>query len=174
MAQFIARMIRAAKLEPRLYTEVKTDTDATWQAMGVVALSSLAAGIGSSRHTGLGGLVVGGLMALIAWYVWAFLTSMIGAKLFPMSQTSVSHREVWRTLGFASAPGVLCVFGAAPGCTGIAFLVAAVWMLIAAVIAVRQALDYTSTVRAVGVCLPGWFAHVCLVLLLLLLLGQGD
>lgn len=174
MAQFIARMIRAAKLEPRLYEEVATDTAATWQGLGVVLLSSLAAAIGSSRHAGLGGLVVGGLVALIAWYVWTLLTYLLGAKLFPMSQTSVSHRQVWRTLGFASAPGVLRVLGAAPGCTGAAFLVAAVWMLIAAVIAVRQALDYTSTARAVGVCLPGWFVHVFLVLFLLLLLGQGE
>ena len=174
MAQFIARMIRAAKLEPRLYGEVQTATDATWQALGVVLLSSLAAGIGSSRHAGLGGLVVGGFMALIAWYVWAFLTSLIGARLFPMSQTSVSHREVWRALGFASAPGVLRVFGAAPGGTGVVFLVATVWMLIAAVVAARQVLDYTSTARAVAVCLPGWCVHVFLVLFLLLLLGQGE
>ena len=125
MAQFIARMTRAAKLEPRLYEEVASDTAATWQGLGVVLLSSLAAGIGSSRHAGLGGLVVGGLVALIAWYVWTLLTYLIGAKLFPMSQTSVSHRQVWRTLGFASAPGVLRVLGAAPGCTGAAFLVAA-------------------------------------------------
>jgi hypothetical protein len=55
-----------------------------------------------------------------------------------------------------------------------AFLVAAVWMLIATVVATRQALDYTSTARAVGVCLPGWCAHVCLVLFLLLLVGQGE
>ena len=174
MAQFIARMTRAAKLEPRLYEEVASDTAATWQGLGVVLLSSLAAGIGSSRHAGLGGLVVGGLVALIAWYVWTLLTYLIGAKLFPMSQTSVSHRQVWRTLGFASAPGVLRVLGAAPWCTGAAFLVAAIWMLIASIIAVRQALDYTSTVRAVGVCLPGWFVHVCLLLFLLLLLGQGE
>ena len=174
MAQFIARMIRAAKLEPRLYKEMKTDTDATWQAIGVVLLSSLAAGIGSSSHMGLSGLAVGGLMALIAWSVWAFLTSTIGAKLFPVSQTSVRHREVWRPLGFASAPGILRVFGAAPGCTGIVFLVAALWMLIAAVVAVRQALDYTSTTRAVGVCLPGWFVQVFLLLFLLLLLGWGE
>ena len=174
MAQFIARMTRAAKLEPRLYEEVESDTDATWQGVGVVLLSSLAAGIGSSRYAGLGGLVVGGLVALIAWYFWAFLTYLIGAKLFPMSQTVVSHREVWRTLGFASAPGVLRLFGAVPGCTGAAFLIAAVWMLIATVMAVRQAWGYTSTARALGVCLPGWFMHVFLLLFLLLLLGQGE
>ena len=169
--QFMARTTRAAKLESRLYEEVKTDKDATSQALVVVLLSSLAASIGVSTRAGLGGLVMGGLVALLTWYVWLFLTYIIGAKLFPVSQTSTSHRELWRTLGFASAPGVLRVFGAIPGLTGIAFLVAAVWMLIAAVIAARQALDYTSTVRAVGVCVPGWLVHVFLLFFLLLLLG---
>ena len=171
MAQFIARMVHAAKLEPRLYEEVETDTEATRQALGVVLLSSLAAGIGTSTPPGLGGLVMGGLIALFAWYTWAFLTYMIGAKLFPMSQTSASHQELLRTLGFASAPGVVRVFGAIPGLTGLAFLVAAVWMLMAAVVAVRQALDYTSTARAVGVCVIGWLVQVFLLFLLLLLLG---
>src|SRR5215813_14612051 len=132
-------MIRAAKLEPRLYEEVETDKYATSQALVVVLLSSLAASIGVSTRAGLGGLVMGGLVALLAWYVWTFLIYIIGAKLFPVSQTSVSHRELWRTLGFASAPGVFRVFGAIPGLTGIAFLVAAVWMLITGTIAVRQA-----------------------------------
>jgi len=168
--QFIARIIRAAKLESRLYEEIETDKDATSQALVVVLLSSLAASIGASTYAGLGGLVMG-LVALLAWYVWIFLTYLIGAKLFPVSQTLASHRELWRTLGFASAPGVLRVFGALPGLTGIAFLVAAVWMLIAAVIAVRQAFDYTSTVRAASVCVPGWLVHVFLLFFLLLLLG---
>jgi hypothetical protein len=171
IVQFMARIIRAAKLESRLYKEVKIDKDATRQALVVVLLSSLAASIGASMHAGLGGLVMGGLVALLVWYVWTFLIYIIGAKFFPVSQTSASHRELWRTLGFASAPGVLRVFGAIPGLTGIAFLVAAVWMLIAAVIAVRQAFDYTSTVRAAGVCVPGWLVHVFLLFFLLLLLG---
>ena len=169
--QFMARMIRAAKLESRLYKEVETDKDATGQALMVVLLSSLAASIGASTHAGLGGLVMGGLVALFAWYVWTFITYIIGAKLFPIARVSASHRELWRTLGFASAPGVLRVFGAIPGLTGIAFLVAAVWMLIAAAIAVRQAFDYASTVRAAGVCVPGWLVHVFLLFFLLLLLG---
>jgi hypothetical protein len=169
--QFMARIIRAAKLESHLYEEVETDKDATRQALVVVLLSSLAASLGASTHAGLGGLVIGGLVALLAWSVWAFITYVLGAKLFPVSQTSVSHRELWRTFGFASAPGVLRVFGAIPGVTGIAFLVAAVWMLMAAVIAVRQALDYTSTIRAAGVCVPGWLVYVFLLFFLLLLLG---
>ena len=169
--QFMARIIRAAKLESRLYEEVKTDEDATIQALVVVLLSGLYASIGASMHAGVGGMVMGGLVALLAWYIWTLLTYILGVKLFPISQTSASHRELWCTLGFASAPGVLRVFGAIPGFTGIAFLVAAVWMFIAAVIAVRQALDYTSTVRAAGVCVPGWLVHVFLLFFLLLLLG---
>jgi len=164
-------MIRAAKLEPRLYEEVKTDKYATSQALVVVLLSSLAAIIGAFTHAGLGGLVMGGFVTLLAWYVWTFMAYIIGVKLFPVSRTSVSHRELWRTLGFASAPGMFRVFGAIPGFTGTAFLVTAVWMLITAVIAVRQACDYTSTVRAVGVCVPGWLVHVFLLFLPLLLLG---
>jgi hypothetical protein len=169
--QFMARIIRAAKLESRLYEEVKTDEDTTIQALVVVLLSGLYVSIGASTHAGVGGMVMGGLVALLAWYIWTLLTSILEVKLFPISQTSASHRELWRTLGFASAPGVLRVFGAIPGFTGIAFLVAAVWMFIAAVIAVRQALDYTSTVRAAGVCVPGWLVHVFLLFFLLLLLG---
>src|SRR5262245_53178279 len=167
----MARIIRAAKLESRLYKEVKIDKDATRQALVVVLLSSLTASIGTSTHAGLGGPVMAGFVALLAWYVWTFLTYIIVAKFFPVSQTSVSYRELWRTLGFASAPGVLRVFGAIPGLTGMAFFVAAVWMLIAAVIAVRQALDYTSTARAAGVCVPGWLVHVFLLFFMLLLLG---
>jgi hypothetical protein len=170
IVQFMARMIRAAKLESLLYEEVETDKDATLQALVVVWLSSLAASIGTSTYAGLGGMVMTGLVAL-PWYVWTFVSYMLGTKLFPVSQTSASHRELWRTLGFASAPGVLRVFGAIPGLTGIAFLVAAVWMLITAIIAVRQALDYTSTVRAASVCIPGWLVHMFLLFFLLLLLG---
>ena len=169
--QFMARIIRAAKLETRLYEEIATDEDASSQALVVVLLSSLAASIGASTHAGVGGMVMGGLVALLAWYIWTLLTYILGVKLFPISQTLASHRALWHTLGFASAPGVLRVFGAIPGFTGIVFLVAAVWMLIAAVIAVRQALDYTSTVRAAGVCIPGWLVHVFLLFFLLLLLG---
>ena len=46
MASLGNRMIRAAKLDVSLYEEVEADTGATGQAMLVVVLSSLAAGIG--------------------------------------------------------------------------------------------------------------------------------
>ena len=48
MARIQDRMIRAAKLDVHLYEEVEADQAAMGQAMGVVILSSAAAGIGNS------------------------------------------------------------------------------------------------------------------------------
>jgi len=68
MSKFIERMIRAAKLDVNLYEEVEADKTAMKQAMGVVVLSSLAAGIGSMSMGG-GNLVLGTVAALVGWYI---------------------------------------------------------------------------------------------------------
>jgi hypothetical protein len=172
MASLTDRMIRAAKLDVGLYEEVETDTTAMKQAMSVVLLASLAAGIGNLAHGGVVGLIVGALAALISWYIWAYLTYYIGTKFLPESQTNSTPGELLRTLGFASSPGILRVLGIIPGLAGIVFTVVAVWMLIAMVIAVRQALDYTSTWRAVGVCVIGWVVQAIILLPVFLLIGE--
>ena len=165
MATIQDRVIRAAKLDVQLYEEVEADQDATGQAMAVVVLSAVAAGIGSLGSGGLLGIVVGAIAALVGWLVWAFLTYFIGTRLLPEPQTQADYGELLRTIGFASAPGLIRVFGIIPGIAPLLFLVAAIWMLVAMVIAVRQALDYTSTPRAVGVCLIGWLVQVVVLIL---------
>ena len=169
MADIKERMIRAARLDASLYEEVEADQDALGQAAVVVLLSSVAGGIGSLVHGGLSGLVLGVVASLIAWYLWAYITYLVGAKLFPEPQTHADMGQLLRTTGFASSPGLIRVLGIIPGLAGIAFFVALVWMLIAMVIAVRQALDYNSTLRAVGVCAVGWVALIAV----LYLLGPG-
>ncbi len=171
MTPFVNRMIRAAKLDIRLYEEVEADKNAMGQAVGVVALSSLAGGIGFMQQAGLTGLVIGTVSSLLGWYVWAFLTYIIGTKLLPEPQTSADHGELLRTIGFSSAPGLLRIFGIIPGLGTIVNLLASVWMLVAMVIAVRQALDYHSTYRAIGVCLIGWIVQTVLFALVLTLMG---
>ena len=173
MSNLVERMIRAAKLDVNLYEEVEADTGATRQAMLVVVLSSLAAGIGSVRGAGLTGLILGALSALAAWYVWAFLTYFIGTRFLPEAQTEADVGQLLRTTGFSSSPGLLRVAGIIPGLTGIVFLVSTVWMLVAMVIAVRQALDYHSTGRAIGVCAIGWMVQVVILLLVMTFLGIG-
>ena len=167
MTDLKERIIRAAKLDVNLYEEVEADKGALGQAMWVVVLSSIAAGIGTIAQGGVVGILVGTITALIGWYVWAYITYFIGTKFLPEPQTRADHGELLRTIGFSSSPGLIRVLGIIPGLTGIIFLIAAVWMLVAMVIAVRQALDYTSTFRAIGVCLIGWLVQALILGLLL-------
>ena len=71
-----------------------------------------------------------------------------------------------RTTGFSASPGLLRVLGVIPLIGELIILAVSIWMLIAMIIAVRQALDYQSTGRAVGVCLIGWFVFVVIILML--------
>ena len=174
MAGFQNRMIRAARLDVSLYEEVEADKGALGQAMAVVVLSSIAAGLGSSAMGGVIGILTGTIASLIGWYIWAYLTYFIGAKVIPEPQTKADHGELLRTIGFSSAPGLIRVFGLIPGLAGIVFLVASIWMLVAMIIAVRQALDYQSTLRAIGVCVIGWIIQLLILGLLYSLLGGFD
>lgn len=171
MTGFSDRIVRAAKLDVHLYEEVEADKGALGQAMSVVVLSSIAAGVGSIARAGLGGILIGTITALVAWYLWACLTYFIGTKLLPEPQTRADVGELLRTIGFSSSPGLIRVLGIIPGLATLVFLVASVWMLVAMVIAVRQALDYSSTLRAVGVCLIGWIVQGLIFMLLFYLLG---
>jgi hypothetical protein len=133
--------------------------------MGVVILSSVAAGIGSISAAGGAGIFVGAVGALIGWFVWAFLTYIIGTRVLPEPQTRADYGELLRTIGFSSSPGLIRVLGIIPGLNALVSLVAGIWMLVAMVIAVRQALDYNSTGRAVGVCIIGWIIQAAIILL---------
>ena len=160
MALITDRMIRAAKLDVNLYEEVEADKGAMLQSMAVVVISSVAAGIGTIGTTGIKGLVLGTIVALVGWFIWAFLTYYIGTKLLPEPQTKADYGELLRTIGFSSSPGVLRVLGIIPMLWNILNFICGIWMLVAMVIAVRQSLDYKSTWRAVGVCLIGWIVQI--------------
>ncbi len=171
MADLKDRMIRAAKLDVNLYEEIEADKQAMGQAMTVVILSSVAAGVGSISTVGVSGIFWGTVAALAGWFIWAFLTYFIGTRLLPEPQTRADVGELLRTIGFSSSPGVLRVLGVVPVLWDLVFFVTAVWMLVAMVIAVRQALDYKSTGRAVGVCMLGWIVLVVVNLLLYSITG---
>lgn len=160
----INRAFRAAKLDVHLYEEVKADRSAMRQAMLVVILSGIAAGVGSISRGGALGVALGTVMGLAGWYIWAFIIYFIGTKLLPEPQTKSNVGELLRTIGFASAPGLIRVFGIFPGVEKLVFPVATVWMLVAMVIAVKQALDYKGMVRAVIVCLIGLVIQIAILL----------
>ena len=160
MRGFTERIKGAMLVQVDLYEEVEADTSATSQALGVVVLASVAAGIGIGLPDGVRGLVAGTVGALIGWFIWAGLTHFIGTRLLPTAQTESTWGQVLRTTGFATAPGFFRIFSLVPIFGLLINFAVLVWMLVAFVIAVRQALDYTSTWRAVMVCLTGWLAFV--------------
>ena len=160
MSQLIDRMIRAARLDVTLYEEVEADRTATPQAMQAVVLSSIAAGLGNIAFGGIFGLFIGIIAALLGWYIWAFVTYYVGTKLLPEPQTKADLGELLRTIGFSSSPGVLRIAGIVPVLGWIISFAASIWMLVAMIIAVRQALDYTSTGRAIAVCVIGFIAYI--------------
>ncbi len=160
MSTFSQRMVGAAKLEASIYKEVKADTQATGQALGVVVLSSIAQGISAFALGGIRGFALGTATALVVWFVWALVVYLVGTKLLPEPLTRSDIGELLRTTGFAASPGLLRVLGLVPGLGSLTVVAVSAWMFLAMVIAVRQALDYESMERTVGVCLTGWLLHI--------------
>ena len=170
---FINRIIRACKLDVNLYEEVEADKSATVQAALVVVLSSLAAGVGA-LSLGASNFLMAPILSLVSWYFWAYLIYIIGAKIFPEPNTKADHGELLRTIGFSSAPGLIRVFGFTPELMSITFIGAQIWMLVAMVIAVRQALDYQSTWRAIGVVVIAQLLLAIIFVMLLKLFGPSS
>ena len=172
MASFVDRVVGAARLDAKVYEEVEADPTAMGQAMAVVAAAALAAGIGSigSGATGAVAAVVGGI---VGWFLWAVVTWLIGTKLLPEPGTSADLGQMLRTIGFSAAPGLLNVLGIIPLLGLPVSFVAAVWQLVAMVVAVQQALDYRSTGRAVLVCVIGWLFYLVLSIGFAFMMGIG-
>ena len=171
MSILARRMWRAARLESELYEEVEADRSATAQSAGVVLLSALGAGIGSIANGGVEGIVGCTIAAFAGWYAWAVAAAFIGTRWLPEPETSSDTGELLRTLGYSTAPGVLRIFALIDPIAGWVFLFCTGWMLVAMVIAVRQALDYRSTLRAVSVCAIGFPIYAISILFSLLWVG---
>jgi hypothetical protein len=172
------RMVRAAKLEVSLYEEVEKDASATNQALLVVVIASVCSGIGAAisgqMASGLGGfsagLVVGAIIALFGWLVWSFITYFIGTRVFKGPQTEATYGQLLRCIGFSDSPLVLSILSFIPFLGWIISFVASIWALVAMVIAVRQALDF-STGRAIATCIVGFIVLIVVSAIVGLLTG---
>jgi len=151
-------MIGSATLDAQSYEEVESDSKSNWQAVGIVLLSSFAAAIGSGATdmTGVIGILIA---AITSWLLWVLLTLLIGTKVLPGKQTQADFGQILRTTGFSASPGIFRALGIVPVIGWYLFVAATVWMLFTFVVAIRQALDYESTGRALAVSLLGWLIH---------------
>ena len=111
------------------------------------------------------GLLLGLASAVFGWLAWALFAYWIGTSIFRGPHTEATYGQLLRTLGFANSPGLLRFFTFIPYIGSLIGFIALVWVLVAGVIAVRQALDF-STGRAIGTCIVGWLIYVLLAFLL--------
>jgi hypothetical protein len=164
---FLQRLIGAAALDPAIYEEVEADAGALGQAMTVVVLASMSAGIGAIGFgASITAVPVFAAVALMSWAAWALVTFEVGSRVMPTVDTQVSMGQMLRTIGFAATPGIISGLGFMPGLTRPVFIVSSVWMLAAMVVAVRHALDFQSTARAIAVCVVGWVLAIAIAALL--------
>jgi mono/diheme cytochrome c family protein len=178
VASFFYRIAGAATLDPRTFEDVEADQTATGQALAVVLIASLAAGVGASGwNPGVGTVAIraaaAAVLALLAWIAWALVTFEIGSRLLAEPQTRTDVGELLRTLGFSAAPGLFLVFGVFPGFTTPVFAITSVWLLAAMVLALKQALDYRSAMRALAVCAIGWLLALVFILVFGVLAGPS-
>lgn len=164
MASFQDRAIGAIRLQASTFEEIEHDTTATSQAAVVVAVVSAARGLASLSTFGVGSVVSTVVLGLLGWVIGSVALLLVGTKLLPGKNTEADMGQMLRTLGFAQAAGVASVFGTVPFLGVFVSLVANVWILVAMVIAVRQALDYDDTLRAVITCVVAWVLMVAVVI----------
>jgi hypothetical protein len=139
--------------------------------MLVVVLASVAGGLGAMRATGIVGLLLAALASLLGWFVWAWVTFLLGTRVLPGAKTEADIGQLLRTIGFSATPGLIRALGVIHGVDELVAIVASLWMLAAMVVAVRQALDYESTGRAIAVCAIGFAVNFGVLFLLGRLLG---
>jgi len=171
MNDFIDRVIRAVRLDPALYSEVKADNEALGQALLVVALSGSASGVGNAK--GWIGYLVIMFFAFTVWLGWSFIAYIVGTRLLPEPQTKKNYLGLLRATGFAFAPSILQIFAAIHSMIFFVTVATAIWMLMAIVIAIRQALDYKTNLRAIGVVLISIVVQAVILLFLTFVMGGG-
>jgi hypothetical protein len=157
MASFQDRVVGVIRLQAATFEDVEHDRTALPQAAMVVfavALAGVIASIGGWFSAS--GAIVAILFSFIGWAVSSAVVWLIGTRLMPGKNTQADYQEVLRVVGFAQAPGLIAVLGIIPILGYLFRFVAWVWTLIALVIAVRQALDYEDTLKAVIVCVVAW------------------
>jgi hypothetical protein len=174
----LERMMRAARLDSNLFEEVEADLNATSQAATVVGIVALCSGLGSAISLAMAGQTgtavlafIGGIvMSFVGWIAWSYITYWIGTSMFKGQATP---GELLRTIGFAQTPGVLSILSFIPILGGLVGLAVFVWMIVAGVIALRQALDIT-TGQAVITAIVGFIPMFLLYCLVGLVVGGGS
>lgn len=162
MTLLYRRFIGALMLDAGAFEDIEAGLHSGVQSMLVVVMACVACGFAGMALgvAGFSAMLSGSLVALGAWLVWAGAIVTIGTGVMAEPQTRSNTLEVLRVLGYASAPGVFAALAAIRPAAPLVLVVVSLWMIAAAVIGVRQALDYRSTTRAVALCIVSWLLAI--------------
>jgi len=149
----VDRIFRAIRLDWTVFKEIAEDESAMSQAAIIVAVVTFLSSIGTAIGVLIAGQAFGRAVLsfffdwiingiLVGWVGWAIITYFVGTAMF-QGKTDIS--EMMRVLGYASAPKLLGLLGFIP-CVGWIFALAG-WLLslIAAVIAIREAMEFETS-----------------------------
>jgi len=153
------RLTGVLALRPSVFENIEADKHANAQALAVVVLGTLAAGLGGGQY-GVARMALESIGAVVGLIIWAALTYVLGVRVLPEPQTRSDVGELLRVMGYATAPTVFSALGAVPIVGRAVPFVVSLWLLGTFTIAVRQALDYRSTTRALVVVIVGWLFWV--------------
>jgi hypothetical protein len=156
MMTFQARIAGALRVHPPTFEDVEHDRTATGQAATVVGAAALSGGIADLGTIGLGALPFRLIAGLLGWAIASYVVLFVGTRLLPGKNTEADFGQILRTTGFAQACGLLAAIGVIPLLGGLMRIVVGLWMLVAIIVAVRQALDYEDTLKAVVTCVIAW------------------
>ena len=174
MRDFAQRVLGTMRLDAATYEAIEADPGAINQAVMVVVAFAVAAGVGMTWPSPAPStLAIAIAASLTAWFSWAALVYYLGVHVFPGPDTRGDIGQLARTIGFSAGPGVFLVLLGLPVSRLIVFLTVSLWMLASMVVAVRQALDFTQTARALGVCAAGALLVALVALVLGLVFGPA-
>lgn len=156
LPSIVENPVRAAMLDVDFYNRAEVDTSLNGQAAVVVIVANGLAGVGASIAIGATSaldmsiaVALGVLSGVMGWLMWSLVANLVGTRIF---KGSSDFGQMRRVIGFAYAPlaiGVVPWLG----------FIGAVWALLAAVIAIREGMDF-STKRSVATMIIGWGAWV--------------
>ena len=174
MASFGERVVGAMTLNAATFQEIENDPTAMGQAVGVIALAAVSMGLGWIFYSGLTGIVWNILSSVVAYAIWAVFIWLFGTKVMPDPATKADFPETFRTVAFAVAPGLLGIITIIPLLGWLLYFAIVLWQLAAMVVAVREVLDYTDTVKAVIVVVIGMVMYfVVMGMLMFITLGSA-
>ena len=159
------------QLRESVFRTIARDPNATQQAAIVVGVVAIANAIGGAGE-GIGGIFAGLIGAILGWLIFAGLAWFFGTNIFGTPTTVTNWESLLRTLGYAQAPNILGIFAFIPVLGWIAAFIGSIWAVVAAVIAIRETLGF-STGRAIITAIVAWIATAIVVGIISVIFGIG-